>query len=490
MQDFNIEQVPPHSSEVELRTIGAMLCDERAADIGIESLNTNDFYSPQYRKMFEIIVSLRQEKVLPDESVVASRLKLLGWDREYIKEVIGDAILETSGGASIETYCYELKGKAADRALLEDGQNKIKAALLGRGREFVLDKPRRPSLGFKDYLAIDTENDPNCLLGKRWLCRGGSLMVIGQSGIGKSSFTGQAATVWALGNSLFGITPLKPLKSLIFQAENDPGDIAEQFRGAVNGLQLGANIEELHERVVIECVDDLTGTEFTKFVRSKVIEHKPDLAWIDPLLSYLGEDASDQKACGKFLRGELNPIAHEHGCAMVIVHHTGKPKEPKEMKAMSGSDYAYLGLGSSELTNWPRAILVLREIDGGTFELRAPKRGKRSGMTASDEPDAVQETLIYLKHGDTGICWKRASFDPEMDKLSIEIDAILEKYPDTGFTYSLLSTHIETSISVSLATAKRFIQKHGNKFLKKVGHTYLPKKSKVSFGINQENESA
>ena len=79
---------------------------------------------------------------------------------------------------------------------------------------------------------FDTLSDPNNILGNRWLCRGGSCLFVGQSGIGKSHrFALQAAVIWALGKPVFGVKPVKPLKSLLIQAENDLGDVSEMLQG-------------------------------------------------------------------------------------------------------------------------------------------------------------------------------------------------------------------------------------------------------------------
>ena len=78
---------------------------------------------------------------------------------------------------------------------------------------------------------FDAENDPDNILGNRWLCKGGSCLFVGQSGIGKSSLCMQMSMNWALGRTTFGIRPERPLKSLIVQAENDRGDVAEMFQG-------------------------------------------------------------------------------------------------------------------------------------------------------------------------------------------------------------------------------------------------------------------
>jgi hypothetical protein len=71
------------------------------------------------------------------------------------------------------------------------------------------------SKGVRDFLAMDTTNDPNCVIGfhdgktTRFLCRGKSAWLIGPSGQGKSSIIAEFAIGWALGNPVFGITPVR-----------------------------------------------------------------------------------------------------------------------------------------------------------------------------------------------------------------------------------------------------------------------------------------
>ena len=82
------------------------------------------------------------------------------------------------------------------------------------------------------------ENDGNTLLGNRFLCRGGGLLFVGSSGIGKSTAVVQMGICWAVGRECFGIQPPQPLKILYVQAENDEGDLSEMRDGVNNGLNL------------------------------------------------------------------------------------------------------------------------------------------------------------------------------------------------------------------------------------------------------------
>ena len=75
-----------------------------------------------------------------------------------------------------------------------------------------------------DQFTLNEETTAKTLLGIRWLCRGGSILLCGPTGIGKSSFAMQLAIKCALGETFFGIAASGKLKVLVIQAENDDGD--------------------------------------------------------------------------------------------------------------------------------------------------------------------------------------------------------------------------------------------------------------------------
>jgi RecA-family ATPase len=60
-------------------------------------------------------------------------------------------------------------------------------------------------------LVRSAQGDPNELLKYRYLCRGGGLLLVGPTGIGKSSLSMQLMLSWALGREVFGIYPSRPL---------------------------------------------------------------------------------------------------------------------------------------------------------------------------------------------------------------------------------------------------------------------------------------
>lgn len=262
---------------------------------------------------------------------------------------------------------------------------------------------------FADLYKFDTKNDPNNLLGERWLCRGSSAMFIAPSGVGKSTLIMQLAINWVQGLPVFGIAPAKPLTILIIQAENDEGDLAEMIQGACAGLNLKADTDAFRavdERLVLIEDSVSTGEQFTESLRVLIGKHRPDIVFVDPLLSFMGGNISDQETCTYFLRNLINPIAKESGACWIMVHHTPKPStDPKSRSQWAASDYSYSGLGSSELVNWSRAIFVIKPTrEKGKFRLHLTKRGDRAGAT---DFEGVHSTYLYIKHSENGLIWEQ-----------------------------------------------------------------------------------
>lgn len=254
-------------------------------------------------------------------------------------------------------------------------------------------------------------NDPKELLLHRYLCRGGGLLLVGPTGIGKSSLAMQCMILWGIGRAAFGIKPAKPWKSLLIQAENDEGDLAEMRDGVMAGLKLTQEERRLAmANIIVAREDERTGLAFfAEAVRPLLAEYKPDLLWIDPALAYLGGEVGSQKDVGGFLRNMLNPLLREFACGCVVVHHTNKPPSGREKPDWTAGDFAYLGGGSAEWANWARAVLCLRSLGShSVFELRAGKRGGRLGWKEEDGQTKAYFKLIAHAKEPGAICWREA----------------------------------------------------------------------------------
>lgn len=268
-----------------------------------------------------------------------------------------------------------------------------------------------------EILAVNTADDPNALIGHlgRFLGRGGSMLTVGPSGIGKSTLIASLVLHGAAGRTWHGITFRRPLKILVVQAENDDGDLKEMLTGAFSAAGFDFETVASASGNLTWCQEcSRTGVEFCQWLERLVVALGVDLVVIDPLLSYVGDDISQQSVASAFLRNGLQPILKRTGCIALLVHHTGKPsKDRSAMAGWSESDFSYLGLGSSDVTNWARAIAVFTPagVDTGVFRFTITKRGRRAGMIDAFSKEVA--TTIFLKHAGRGLGWVQCEAPPE-----------------------------------------------------------------------------
>lgn len=272
-------------------------------------------------------------------------------------------------------------------------------------------------LSIDQLLEFDINNDPNHVIGHgRWLCKGGSLLVTGQAGIGKSSFLMQMCCSFAVGRELFGIPTKRPLRTAVIQAENDSGDLACAAQGVLSSMELTADERVLlNENLKFYTETTKTGAAFAELLRKIVVRNRLDFVVCDPLLSYVGGDLSKQEVASNFLRGMIQPILKDTGVIICFIHHEGKPKPKEVTDGQTISDMAYSSLGSSELTNWARAIVTIRREskDLPIFSFNLTKRGKLAGMRSQDGKETLS---LKLRHAEGKVLWEIA---PQVSKFEL-----------------------------------------------------------------------
>ncbi len=285
----------------------------------------------------------------------------------------------------------------------------------------VVEESRNPilkgTMSVNDLVHCDFKNDPDALIGyeKRFLSKGGSWMIIGPSGIGKSTLITSLCLHAAAGATWHGLTFRYPLKTFVIQAENDPGDLGEMLHGAFASIRSEfdkAQIANVGKNLFFRQVTDKTGEKFVRWLEEFVRETQAQLVIIDPLLSFVGDDISQQKVASKFFREWLQPMLERTGVIVVLVHHTGKPSRDKDaQKGWNSSDFSYIGLGSSEIVNWPRAVSVLIHAkQEKVFNFKNCKRGNRAGMVDQFKGYICED--IYLRHGSSGtLSWEQVKYE-------------------------------------------------------------------------------
>lgn len=243
--------------------------------------------------------------------------------------------------------------------------------------------------------------DPSKILlvtdGVRYLSRGGCLLFVGPSGVGKSTATTQAFIFWALGRPAFGIAPARPLKIVVVQAENDSGDLTAMTRALFDGAGLTAAERAIvGQQVRLISHNSTCGPAFLAYLEQVVEKHHPDLIVIDPLMAYAGGDLTKTEVVASFCRNGLNPIATRYGVGLVVVHHTPKltnqNSNASARRNYGAFDWQYAAAGSADLANWARAMLVVEPLSGDVIALRAAKR-----WPGWLDPGGAQQYVRYFR---------------------------------------------------------------------------------------------
>ena len=283
-----------------------------------------------------------------------------------------------------------------------------KATKVGEGLD---ENPLGPKISFSDLYG--KKPDPTeALLGEEYLCRGGSMMLVGPSGQGKSSAAMQMGLSWALGYAAFGIVPARPLKILFIQSEDNLGDnmrmatgIAENAPGwprrPLNSPETNLTLDSNFD---LRTSKKLFGEPFFPAIRRQFEkEGPPDLLILNPFTAFLGGDPKNVKELLEFLRRDIGALQEDFGVAVLLVCHTPKTnyRDTANWKAV---DWIYAAAGGAELSNWVRGIITLdpATADGTVHGFRAAKRGRAIGWGGPDQ-------VHYFAHHPRAIAWLEAT---------------------------------------------------------------------------------
>jgi DnaB helicase-like protein/AAA domain-containing protein len=449
----DVDQTIPHSVEAEKGILSSILVDcqqTQRFDVIAEvagSIQPWFFFVPAHKTIYEVMLSLYRDGTQIDFITFP---QILG-DRGLLDGVGGPGFITeiftfVPTAANVQYYVEIVRDKFILRETIATGTRIVRAAYGAQDDEAadILDDFSRrieriktgisnrngiEAFPVEQLLAADPTYDPNTLVGRRWLVRGGNCLWAGGSGYGKSSLEMQLAIYWGCNTACFGLKPVRSLKSLIIQAENNENDTAEQLQGVVKGIEnigdldVAAQREHIQKNIAIYRAIGKTGGPFLSLLDNLIQTERPDIVWIDPLFAFAGCDLMNAEKTGKFLREGLFPIAHQRGVCLNVLHHIGKPpKDANAQAPITELDYQYLGFGTSEIQNAFRAVNILVPVKkGGGFKLVLSKRGERAG--AKDiEGEWARE--LFLQHSREGICWLQATppddIEGDSDKFSKE----------------------------------------------------------------------
>lgn len=318
-------------------------------------------------------------------------------------------------------------------------------------------EPPTPLPGVRSWLDIVQEEGAVLIGPGRWICRGSGVFVVAPSGAGKSTWAATQSFLWALGRESLGLRPAAPLKSLVFQAEDDDGDLADMAAGVLGGMQCSKEERGIiRDSVRVVTERSMTGVRFLEQVVAPLLAvEKPDLLWLNPLSAYFGDDLNDQRAVARFFRNTLNPILAAYRCTAFTVHHIPKPNQ--ERANWSGSELSYAGAGSADLSNWAREVIVLRETVPGLFEMVLTKRWRKVGWTDADGKPTQTRLIAHGRNGNQ--VWRDATPDvlADLGARPYSVRAFCELVPAGGIDKAELVRATSEAFRVSDRTAKNYV---------------------------------
>jgi DnaB-like helicase N terminal domain/AAA domain len=459
------ENDPPHAEESEKAVLGSLiqaslLKGSTVVPDTMRQLQPEHFFNQIHKEIYRNLLEMWKAEQPIDLLTFSQWLR----DRNLMAKLGGDHyITGLSVDVLVPEYVYfhvdVLRRKYFDRQL-------VGLAALARAKGFgasaeepgavisavsqSLERLRKAAgspngtqqFTLDNLMKYDPTRDPECLVGRRYIERGGSALWCGGAGTGKSALEMQLAIYWGTGTSVFGLRPVRPLKSLIVQAENDLGDTAEHFQGAIDGISALGDIEPkdrseaLRKNLAIYRVIGKSGFAFLGLLEELIQSEKPDLVWIDPLFAFAGCDLCKPDQTGAFLREGLFPLAEKYRCAIQVIHHVGKPQRDQNQN-QAEIDVQYLGFGTSEIQNSFRCVNVLLPVADtpGLFRLTLSKRGERSG---AKNPAGESARSIYIKHAEQGICWLQVDEPAPRDAKPMGRQA---KYKDEDVTKHMSVIH-------------------------------------------------
>jgi len=382
----------PSAIYAERYLLGVVIRD----GLDIKDLSPADFFEPIHQEIAYCINAINETGNHPDELVVFNALRAN--NSTVQAHYVNSLVTETQQSRYNQAWADEIKRTAALRAIAINAEKLIQFAndpnadpesliAYSEGQLKSLVK-REKKLGpvqmnIEAMKTFERKEDPNSVIGNRWLCKGGSLLLVSQSGVGKSSFALQFLVSLCINRQFFGIKAKRPLRVVMLQAENDHGDVAEAYQDITAGMNLYASEQQtLDENLFIYRDTNSVGQVFLDQMRALIELHRADVILVDPLLSFAGIEVADQKQMTEFLRHGVAKILEETGCILIAVHHTTKPKSAKDKEGQTPSDLAYSGAGASELVNYVREVGVLVRQPGEepVFKFSLTKRRGRAGM--------------------------------------------------------------------------------------------------------------
>lgn len=359
-------------SAVEQAVIGSILLDSKVFPFALTEISGTDFSDPELETLWNGLVKMRAGMEHIDTLTVGGKLAEWGLRRITVADLykLTDAVPHAH---SVAEYAKQVRTEAVRRRIREAGHNLLAEAdapepgeTIAKSIQFLKDTQQGTigtdlrSKPLAEILEGQDEYDW-CIPGL--LERKDRFVLTGTEGAGKSTFVRQLAILAAAGIHPTTFQPIKPVKTLIVDAENTE----QQWRRATRSIADKAAREGSADprlTVQLACSPrlDITREAHLGQVHRLLDEHNPDVLFIGPLYRLTSRAINNDDDAAPLLSA-LDTL-RDRGVALVMEAHAGHA-------VSSGGDREMRPRGSAALMGWPEFGMGIRQskLDPTTFDV-------------------------------------------------------------------------------------------------------------------------
>lgn len=398
--------LPDVNHAAETAVLGAMLNDQRAVNVARLDLSVAAFYLPWHGELFATICELEDAGHRCDAQLLVTHLrakKMLGTDG--VKTVaIFEMAQDSYYAPNVAYHARQVRAAARVRALqaehLRMGQALEAVALNGdvdalmhraaeRGvaLELIADEPdsAAPVEGLSTWDEFTSRQAGK----ERWVVPGligrhDMILILAAPGAGKSFLSRLVCTSLAAGLHPFTLERITPVRTLLVDLENAPGQVADEAAPLLGQVKrIGGDLEDRGWVWMRPEGLNLRRHEDAALFERVIAETNPDLVAFGSLYNAYKRGSDGWDVAAGDVQDVLKKLRSRYDLAYWVEHHMGR--------GTGGVGHTGTPYGGTDWEKWPTHGRVLRKaaskghiylLEAGTFR---GDRGAREGIPLAVE---------------------------------------------------------------------------------------------------------
>ena len=442
-------RAPPHDLVAEGAVIAAVLIEPAALE-DVNWLRAEHFYSEAHRRIWEAMLECRARAVTIDTVTVCARLK----QTDKIASVGGSRYLEELLDAAptsihVEEYARIVEEKARVRRTIAACQRIAAQGYLdyGSASGYVAEAEAELSTIARTQAGKLARRDAAQIFAPKptelpWVCRGLRLiagrvaLVAGYAHSGKTMAVQSLELSVALGRSVWGGFEVSRA-GMVAHMNWDQPQLDTEIRW--DRLALGMGIEDparaLQGRLENIQYPKVFLDDPSAYAEIRAVCRDATLVVLDALTGAAGSIDENSPAIGRALY-QLGEVSESTGCAIIVIHHAGKPDAPgPNGRKAAPKDPLHVLRGSSSIAGAGGSIFVMSKREGGGPNLYNMQHARTPTIAGSKLDPFALRFVDEQQQGTSRDFWPvRVEYVPGEELRAVEEEAEAEKYdPNRAF---------------------------------------------------------